>query len=168
MPVSILVAYATRAGSTGEVAEAIAQVLREQGAEVDLRQLPFSGRLAAYDAVVLGAPIYNFRWHKDALRFLRRNRFILSSLPLAAFALGPFHDEEKEWGEVRDQFDRVLVEFPWMKLVSKNVFGGKYDPASLRFPLQPHAGHEKAPGHRHPRLGRHPGLGRRVGGAFRG
>jgi menaquinone-dependent protoporphyrinogen oxidase len=132
---SILVAYATRAGSTGEVAAAIADVLRECGAEVDLQRLPFSGRLGEYDAVVLGAPLYNFRWHKDAVRFLRRNRFILSSLSLAVFALGPFNDEEKEWGEVRGQFDRVLLEFPWLKSAPVKVFGGKFDPSKLTFPF---------------------------------
>jgi len=32
----ILVAYATRAGSTGEVAQAIAETLRQEGLDVDL------------------------------------------------------------------------------------------------------------------------------------
>jgi len=33
----VLVAYASRAGSTGEVAEAIGEVLRDRGATVDVR-----------------------------------------------------------------------------------------------------------------------------------
>ncbi len=52
----ILVAYATRAGSTAEVAEVVAGVLRESGAEieVDVRPVREVRVLAGYDAVVLG------------------------------------------------------------------------------------------------------------------
>ena len=130
----ILVAYATRAGSTGEVAEAVGEVLCEAGEQADVLQLPFSGKLADYDAVVLGAPLYMFKWHKEALRFLRRNRGVLKALPIAVFALGPFNDVEKEWNEVRDQLDKALLEFVWLSPVRVKIFGGKYDPTTLGFP----------------------------------
>jgi menaquinone-dependent protoporphyrinogen oxidase len=134
MAMQILVAYATRAGSTAEVAEVIAEVLRGTGAVVDLRRLPFTGRLAEYDAVVLGAPLYMYRWHKDAKRFLRRKKDVLKALPVAVFALGPFNDVEKEWNDVQAQLDNALVEFPWLRLTAAKIFGGKYDPTKLTFP----------------------------------
>jgi menaquinone-dependent protoporphyrinogen oxidase len=130
----ILVAYATRAGSTAEVAEVIGEVLRGAGALVDVQRLPFSGKLAEYDAVVLGAPLYMYRWHKNAKRFLRRNKEVLKALPVAIFALGPFNDVEKEWHDVRAQLDNALLEFPWLRLAAAKVFGGKYDPTKLTFP----------------------------------
>jgi menaquinone-dependent protoporphyrinogen oxidase len=118
---TVLVAYATRYGSTQEVAEAVAASLREGGAQVDIQPLKAVKALTGYSAVVMGAPLQMFRWHKDALAFLGRHREALSRLPAAVFALGPFSDVEKEWTDVR-------------RPVAIRVFGGKFDPATLRPP----------------------------------
>lgn len=130
----ILVAYATRYGSTQGVAEQIATTLREQGLEVDLMRLHEVKSLADYSAVVMGAPLYMFRWHKDALHFLSRNRDALLKMPVAIFALGPWHDEEKDWQEVRGQLDKELKRFPWLQPQAIEIFGGKFDPEALTFP----------------------------------
>jgi menaquinone-dependent protoporphyrinogen oxidase len=87
-----------------------------------------------YQAIVLGTAIYMFRLHKDARRFLSRHREALTKRPVAIFALGPFNDEEKEWQGVRMQLDKELAMFPWLAPVAREVFGGKFDPANLRFP----------------------------------
>jgi len=131
---SILVAYATRYGSTQEVAEAITAALRESGLEVDLKHLKNVKSLEGYGAVVMGAPLYMFRWHKDALGFLKRQREALGRLPAAVFALGPMNDVEKEWNDVRGQLDKALVKFPWFKPMAVEVFGGRFDPTTLRPP----------------------------------
>ena len=134
MSASILVTYATRSGSTQEVAEAIGRTLVEKGFGVDVQRLPIKGALDRYDAVVLGAPLYMFRWHKDALGFIGRFREELAERPVAVFALGPFNDTEKEWREVRAQLDKELGKSAWFKPVAVQVFGGKFDPATLSFP----------------------------------
>ncbi len=134
MSASILVAYATRAGSTQEVAETIGAELKGAGFRVDVRRLPVVGGPEGYQGVVLGAPFYMFKWHKDALRFLSKNRKALETLPVAVFALGPFNDVEKEWQDVRAQLDKVIAQFPWFEPVAVKVFGGKFDPATLSFP----------------------------------
>jgi menaquinone-dependent protoporphyrinogen oxidase len=134
MSASILVAYATRSGSTQEVAEAIGATLADVGFRVDVRHLPVAGGLAGYQGVVLGAPLYMFRWHKDAVGFLGRYREALKGLPVAVFALGPFNDVEKEWTDVRAQLDKALAKFPWFSPLAVKAFGGKFDPAKLGFP----------------------------------
>ena len=138
----ILVTYATRYGSTQEVAEAVAAALREGGLAVDLQLMREVRTLAGYSAVVLGAPLFMFRWHKDALGFLSRHRKALTEQPVAVFALGPTHDpyDEKEWQDSRDQLDKELSKFPWLTPVALEMFGGKYDPAYLRFPVNLLAG----------------------------
>ena len=132
---SVLVAYATRYGSTQEVAEAVAKTLREAGLEVVVQPLRSVESLAPYHAVVMGAPLYMFRWHKDALRFLSRHQAGLQGRPVAVFALGPFNDKEEEWKEVRSELDKALAQFPWLVPAAITVFGGKFDPTSLRFPF---------------------------------
>jgi menaquinone-dependent protoporphyrinogen oxidase len=146
MSTSVLVAYATRYGSTQEVAEAVAATLRECGLAVDIQPLREVRTLAGYSAVVLGAPLFMFRWHKDALRFLSRHRKALTERPVAIFALGPVHDphDEQEWQDSRAQLDKALAEFPWLAPVALEVFGGKYDLAQLRFPISLFAGKEPA------------------------
>jgi len=143
---SILVAYATRYGSTQEVAEAIGETLREYGLTVDLQRVRDVRTLEGYNAIVLGAALYMYRWHKDARRFLSRHRKALSELPVAVFALGPVkspHDEE-EWRGSRAQLDKELAEHAWLDPVAVEILGGKFDPATLRFPLNIFAGSEPA------------------------
>jgi len=70
----------------------------------------------------------------DARRFLTRHREALSKRPVAIFAMGPFNNDEKEWQGVRAQLDKELAMFPWLTPVAHEVFGGKFDPAKLRFP----------------------------------
>jgi menaquinone-dependent protoporphyrinogen oxidase len=137
-----LVGYATRYGSTQEVAETVAATLRECGLEVDVQPVREVRTLARYSGVVLGAPLFMFRWHKDALRFLSRHRKALTERPVAVFALGPVHDphDEKEWQDSHSQLDKELAQFPWLTPVALEIFGGKYDPTKLRFPLNIFAG----------------------------
>jgi menaquinone-dependent protoporphyrinogen oxidase len=135
MSAAVLVGYATRSGSTQEVAESVAATLRDSGLEVDIQPMRNVRTLAGYRMVILGAPLYMFRWHKDALAFLSRHRQAITQVSVAVFALGPFHDEEKEWQSIRAQLDKELSKFPWFAPIAREVFGGKFDPTKLRFPM---------------------------------
>jgi menaquinone-dependent protoporphyrinogen oxidase len=138
----ILVAYASTHGSTREVAGTVAATLREHALRVDLLPAKEVRSLQGYRAVVLGAPIYMFHLHKHALQFLSRHQNALSGgVPIAVFAGGPFasgngnaEEEQNAWVEVRKQLDQELGKFPWLRPVSVELIGGKFDPSALRFP----------------------------------
>jgi len=142
----VLIGYATRYGSTQEVAETVATTLRECGFEVDIQPMRKVGTLAKYSGIVLGAPLFMFHWHKDALGFLSRHRRELMERPVAVFVLGPVHDphDEKEWEASHSQLDKELAKHPWFKPITLEMFGGKYDPAKLGFPLNKLTGKEPA------------------------
>lgn len=144
MTATILVGYATRYGSTREVAEAVAEVLRDLGLNVDLRLLKDVRSLDGYSAVVMGAALYMYHWNKDALKFLSRHRDPLSRLPVFVFSLGPIHDEPKEFEDARAQLDADLAKETWFKPVEIKMFAGKFDPAALPFPINKMAGKEPA------------------------
>jgi menaquinone-dependent protoporphyrinogen oxidase len=146
MGMKILVAFATRYGSTQEVAEAIAARLAERGFEVDLKLLRDVKSLEAYRALVLGAPLFMFHWHKDAMGFLSRHREAILKQRVAVFVPGPVHDphDEQEWTSSRAQIEKELANFPWFKSDILELLGGKYDPATLGFPLKAFAGKEPA------------------------
>jgi menaquinone-dependent protoporphyrinogen oxidase len=67
----ILVAYASRAGSTAGVAEAIGQTLAESGAQVEVRPMQDVEDLAPYRAVVAGSAIQGGKWLPEAMQFMQ-------------------------------------------------------------------------------------------------
>jgi menaquinone-dependent protoporphyrinogen oxidase len=133
---TVLVTYATRYGSTAEVARAVAQEINAYGIEVICRPMQTFQDLEPYCAVVLGAALYMGRLHKDARRFLTEHRSDLSRLPVALFVSGPVHAAEKDWVGAREQMDKELTKFPWFSPVSRKLVGGRFDPALLKFPMR--------------------------------
>ena len=135
MPTTVLVTWATRYGSTEEVAHAIADDLLQQKFAVTAQPMCEVGSLDRYQAVVMGFALYIGRIHKDARRFLVSHQGQLMQRPVALFTLGPVHAEEKEFAEARKQFDKELAKFPWFSPVARQVIGGRFDPQKMRFPF---------------------------------
>ena len=63
---SILVAYVSKHGATGEIAERIAEDLRAAGQH--------AGDLGDYEGIINGSAAHSTHWLKDAAQFVRRNR----------------------------------------------------------------------------------------------
>ena len=130
---NILVAYATRHGSTREVAEAVVGTLRACGADVRFQAVRDVRSLAPrFDLVVLGAPLYSGRWHRDAHRFLRRHRQELDMVPVAVFGVGPREPNPQAWLRSREQLDRALAKHGWLEPAAVTVFGGTDPPKHNR------------------------------------
>ena len=136
---TVLVAYATKHGSTREVAESIACTLKAFAADVEfgeareVRSQPGHGpgQARRWTLVVLGAPLYSGRWHRDAHRFLRRHRKELAGVPVAVFGMGPRKDDVLAWERSRTQLDRALAKHSWLTPTAVMVFGG-VDPPDKR------------------------------------
>lgn len=128
----VLVVYASRYGSTAEVAEAIGKKLRLAGHDVDVLPARDVASPIGYEAIVVGGSLYMGRWHSDACRFLERNRDALASLPLGVFALGPGSPEDA--GSSRRQLHRAL-ERARVEPDTVAIVGGVIDPAKLCFPF---------------------------------
>ena len=80
----ILVTYATNAGSTAKVAEAVAAEIVKTNPDVEVLPLEKVTTLDGYSAVVLGAPMI-VGVHRGALAFLKQNQAALSRMPVALF-----------------------------------------------------------------------------------
>ena len=85
----VLVAYASKYGTTREIAERIALRLTGAGREADARPVSATGDLTDYDAFVVGSAAYIGHWRKDAAEFVRHNRAILADRPTWLFSSGP-------------------------------------------------------------------------------
>jgi menaquinone-dependent protoporphyrinogen oxidase len=130
----ILVAYHTKYGSTREVAERIALRLAESGHDAEARDVDDVKGLEGLCAVVVGGPLYFFRWSRDTRHFLKRYRGELKGLPVAVFGMGPIEDTAEQFEGARQQLDKALGKLDWLDPVAVEVFGGKVDPDKLRFP----------------------------------
>jgi len=83
----ILVTYASRTGSTAEIAEAISKVVAEYGAQVDLLPMPDVKDVSAYRAVVVGSAIRKSKWLPEAMQFVQTHHAKLVKRPVATFTV---------------------------------------------------------------------------------
>jgi menaquinone-dependent protoporphyrinogen oxidase len=108
-----LLVYATRHGSTREVADAVAAELGGHFADVDVREAAEAPPPAGYDAVVVGGPMI-MGWHRAAERYVKRHRTALAGVPFAVFvtAASLTEDGASEVGGVPVAKDPWLVKAP--------------------------------------------------------
>jgi menaquinone-dependent protoporphyrinogen oxidase len=83
----ILVTYASRSGSTMEVAEAIGKTLSEDRAQVDVIPMQDVKDLSLYRAVIVGSAIRKAKWLPEAVQFIRTHQETLMHKPLAMFTV---------------------------------------------------------------------------------
>jgi menaquinone-dependent protoporphyrinogen oxidase len=131
----VLIAYGSRHGSTAETAEAIGDLLREAGIEVDVSEASQVETLDSYGGVIVGGSLYTGRWHPDARHFVKRFGRELQGLPVAIFAMGPKTTEPEELASAREHLDLALKRLPDLGSPDIGIFGGVIDPAKLHFPF---------------------------------
>jgi menaquinone-dependent protoporphyrinogen oxidase len=133
MPEKILVAYASRAGSTAEVAQAIGKSLAEGGPEVDVLPMQDVKDLSPYRAVVAGSAIRGKKWLPEAMQFIKANQTTLAGKPFAAFLVCitlAMKDGEKYRPFVAEWLQPVRSV---VKPVSEGLFAGRLDFSKLPF-----------------------------------
>lgn len=87
MTTRILVTYASRSGSTAEIAEAIGKTLTERGTQVDVLPMQDMKDLAPYQAVIAGSAIRGSKWLPEAVQFIRTHQSTLRHKPYAMFTV---------------------------------------------------------------------------------
>lgn len=89
----VLLAYASRYGSTREIAEAIVEVFGWSNLPADLKDVRDVDSIDEYNAVILGSAIYMGQWMKEARQFVDRFEDDLKSRPVWIFTSGPIGDD---------------------------------------------------------------------------
>ncbi len=85
---TVLVAYASRAGATRGVAERIAGRLRAHGLDVHMDPLLGREEVGRFQGVVLGSPNSSWPWEKESVDFCHRNAPALAGHPVWTFSVG--------------------------------------------------------------------------------
>lgn len=135
MHASILIAYATRGGSTAEVARSIGATLDESGFTANVLPMPEVESLEGYSALILGAPLYCGKLPRESHRFFARHHEALTRMRPWCFILGPTRTDAADFDAARKQAEKQLSRYPWLQTSELRVFGGRWDVNHLTFPF---------------------------------
>ncbi len=132
MAPKILVAYATRAGSTAEVADAIGKKLAAGGAIVDVKPIKKVQSIDGYLGVVLGSAIRRGAVLPEVTNFVKSHKDELGKIPIAYFIVCMIlrEDTEESRKKAASYLDSLRAE---VNAVDTGMFAGKLDYSKLNF-----------------------------------
>ena len=131
-----LVCYGTRYGSTGEIAERIGEILREKGVSVEVvdlkkRRVEY---IDDYDLIIVGSGIQASKWTKEPLRFLEKNREVLSRKRVAIFVSCASANDPIRCDEATENYlQQIADKYPDIEFIAMGLFGPKYDSTKGNF-----------------------------------
>ena len=134
----VLVAYASRCGSTGGVAEAVGQALCNNGVAVDVRLVENVKDLSSYQSVVVGSAIRRSKWLPEAVGFVEANRDFLKEVPVAYFltCLTLSRSTEETRLKANAYLDPVFKAVPQVQPQSMGLFAGVLDYSKLSWGMR--------------------------------
>jgi menaquinone-dependent protoporphyrinogen oxidase len=129
----ILVTYASRTGSTAEIAQAIGKTLSQNNANVDVLPMQDVKDLAPYSAVIVGSSIRQAKWLPEAMQFIQDHRAELTWKRVATFTVCitlAMSNSDQYRQAVRQWIAPVRTH---VKPISEGLFAGRLDFAKLPF-----------------------------------
>ena len=127
---TVLVAYASKHGSTQGIAKRLAEQLRQLGKEAEARSVDAVENPDSYEAFVIGSAIYYGSWLKEATEWVRRNRATLAQHPVWLFSVGPLGTEVQD----AEQQPKEMAEFQQaIRPREQRIFFGALDHSRLSF-----------------------------------
>lgn len=128
----ILITYATRAGSTSEVASAIGETLAGRGFSVDVKPVKTNPSLNDYDAVILGSAVRMANWLPEMVNFIKKNQEVLARIPVVVFTVHILNLGNDEVSRAARLAYLNSIR-PLLNPVSEVFFAGKIDLETLSF-----------------------------------
>jgi menaquinone-dependent protoporphyrinogen oxidase len=131
-PKKVLIAYASRAGSTAEVAEAIGQVLKGSGISSDVLLAGQVADVSTYRAAILGSAIRMGKWLPEATKLVERSQAALAGMPTAFFTVCmTMQKDTPENRRVAEGYMQPILQM--VRPSSIGLFGGRMDYSRLGF-----------------------------------
>ena len=125
----VLVAYASKYGSTGGVADAIGKELCGKDVAADVVLIKHANNISSYQGVIIGSAIYMGKWMSEAVDFVKKNKDTLCKVPVAYFlvCMTLSQPTEKNRAKVLSYMDPILKAVPEIKPVGIGTFAGAMD-----------------------------------------
>ena len=128
----ILIAYASKAGSTAEIAARMGEVLRRRGLGVDVLPVGAVEDLEPYGAVVLGSAIRTGKLLPEAMAFISDNLETLEELPFSVFIVcWTLKDTDAESVKIVDGYLDPVREL--VEPAHEGMFAGVMDLSKLKW-----------------------------------
>jgi len=126
----VLVAVASKHGSTREIGSAIVDELHSAAIDADLRDVSEISSIRGYDAIILGSAVYMGKWLPEARDFPEHHRVAMSKLPVWLFSSGPLGEEDAmpHYGP-----KELAVATGDADVRDHHIFVGKLEPEGLGF-----------------------------------
>jgi menaquinone-dependent protoporphyrinogen oxidase len=125
----ILIAYASKKGSTTEIAQAIGKELQTAGHGVEVMEMGTVTSLTGYNAIVIGGPMYVGKIEGMG-KFVKRHSAELARVPVAGFvvclAAAAKDPEGMAWAE-----KALHAALDPLRPVAETIFAGRLDPSKL-------------------------------------
>lgn len=129
----VLIAYASKCGSTGEVAEAVGKILAQSGAVVDVKRVQEIKDARGYDAVVIGSAARMGKLLPEAVKFAQKQQAVLAGLPTAYFAVcSTMNTDTPANRQTVSGYIQPLVEAR-KPIADLGMFGGKVDYSKMEW-----------------------------------
>lgn len=128
----ILITYASRAGSTAEIAARLGETLAGRGFRVDVIPVKTNPSLNGYDAVILGSAVRMANWLPEMVDFIKGHQPELSQMPAALFTVHMLNLEDDEASRTARLAYLNSVR-PLLNPIDAAFFAGKIDLESLSF-----------------------------------
>jgi len=128
----ILIAYASKLGSTGDVAQAIGEELTARGNTVDVKLVGDLQDVSPYDSILLGSAVRIGRWLPEAIGFLEQNVNSLASKSVSYFTVCiTMHQDTPENRALAQEITNAARAI--RKPAAEGFFGGRIDYGTISF-----------------------------------
>jgi menaquinone-dependent protoporphyrinogen oxidase len=123
-----LIIYGTREGQTAKIAEAIGDVVRQHGKQIDIydaKKVPTTFQFEGYNGTLIGSSIHAGQWSSPAIHFARRYKTQLDKIPSAFFSVSmtagsPNPDER---AKLEPYVQKVFIKSGWHPETVENFAG---------------------------------------------
>lgn len=128
----ILITYASKHGSTAEIAEKIHSLVESNKLVCEIMPVDEVDDVSSYEVIILGSAVYIGQWRKSTIDFLKKNTHQLKNKKVWLFSTGPTGKGDpvellKGWrypDGLKDTIDRIQPE-------DITVFHGMLDESKL-------------------------------------
>ena len=126
----VLIVYASRHGSTKEIAEAIGGVLELRGLDAKVVDAAMAFGILSYDAIIVGSAVFSGKWMQSARSFVEIYKNELAQRPLWLFSSGPIGEPLKPADDEAVHIQDIAAA---VGAREHQLFAGKLDKGTLGF-----------------------------------
>jgi menaquinone-dependent protoporphyrinogen oxidase len=132
MTKKLLIAYASKCGSTTEIAKSMGKVLLEKVYEVDILLVNQVKTMDGYDGILAGSAVRVGSWLPEAVEFIKNNQTSLQKIPTAIFTVHGLNWENTSASEaLRMNYTSGVKQL--ISPIDEVFFAGKIDYSTMTF-----------------------------------